>query len=689
MTVLGGYGNTSNAGTATWTGAGGRDNLGISHVVTTAGSAETFDLRMHAAGTIALKVFRETGPGTVVYDFIGESADIAVSAGENLGLTIAVPFDVEVGDIISVWLTSGSLRLDDDSGGLIYHKTGDATSTISSGLSILNNYALMVTLHGTVPASDTVTITNEPTDLSILQRAADGNADYTLTFDYTGAPTAIEYRLVLAGTSTEVAGHGWQTLDASPSGETGSETITDIPGGGPYNVQLRHSNDTGVTAEGTNAWSVGALFGMFGDSNTRNMFDIGTSYTQQEEGSQYRATTDTWQAASANGARQLIDTLAAGLGVPVGLIHAGVGSTGLTTQSGITNNWQSTNSVHCYPRALNAVNDVGGVLEGIVWNNGGNDAYQGLVTEANYYDGLTALIAKINTDMSAGYTHTNIPFLMVQTGGDGNGGRSDTGYTDVREAQRTFAIDNAQTILAAVSIDLANNNDGHHLAAGYQDIGERVGNAYLDLLGLTAVYPGPTITSWEAISDTVTRITLSHGEGTDFTPTSSIDAFRVLDDATPVTFSARDRVSATEIDLTHTAITGTRTVDYGYGQEPTITNQVKDNSSLALPLVAMKSIPESGSYNAQLTSASFAMTANDLTSGEAFDAALSSASFSMSAQDIDVGADYEVVIGGASFSMLARPLILPGGEVGTDTGLTRAIADGRGVTVPITGGGGV
>ena len=446
--------------------------------------------------------------------------------------------------------------------------------------------------------TETVTLT-EPDDLRVFQRVADGNADLTISGTYTGTPTAIEYRIVDHGTSNAVSGHNWQTLDASPSGGTFSGAVTDLQGGGWYNVDVRFSNATSITDEGANRFAVGALILCIGDSNSRRLFEDGTSYTQTQVGSQYTGSTnlgetiDVWAATAASGARELIDALVPTLGVPVGLIKEGIGSTTLTSQGDTgAGYWTDATANEPWDVTITDTDALGGSVECVIWVGGANDAFQGLVSEAQMETAFGTLRTQINADLTPGYTHSVMPLLISQTGRDSTGGRDDDGYTDIREAQRDYTNDTANTYLAAVEIDLPNGSGPHHSEAGYQSLGERLGNAYLDVLGLTATYPGPSWGTWSASSTTETVVTLTHGEGSDFTPTSGITGFRVLDDGTPTTISSAVRTTATSITLTHTAISGTRTVDYMYGDEPTTSGAVIDNSALTLPAPAMKSISQ-------------------------------------------------------------------------------------------------
>lgn len=446
-------------------------------------------------------------------------------------------------------------------------------------------------------ASGTIAVTNEPDDLRVFQRSSGGTYNLSIAGTYTGSPSAIQYRIVEHGTDTAVPGHDWQTLDASPSGGAFSGTVSAIPAVGWNNVDVRFSNDFSVADEGSNRWAVGAVVLVIGDSNARNVFQTGTSYTQTEIGSQYTGTTTlgeatgVWAATAASGARQLIDDLAGALGVPVGLVKHGVGSTTLT-QEGDTGAgyWLDQTAAEPYPNAI-ATMDALGACECVVWVNGANDAFQGLVTQAQYQAGLTSLLANLNSDLSAGYMHSEVPFIACQVGRDTNSGRDDDGYADVRAAASAFVDGESQASLVVMA-DLPLHSDGvHHTEAGYRTLATRVENAYSDRLSLAAVYPGPAISSYMAVDATTIDVGIAHGDGSDFTPTSGITGFEVDLGSGFSAASSAARQDASTIRLTHSsgAVTGVR---YLYGAAPDVSGAVTDNTSLALPLAPDNSISE-------------------------------------------------------------------------------------------------
>lgn len=597
MANLGGYGAINGSASASGgTTAPGRDFVGTSFKIATAGTASQFSVWCKTTITgFKLKLWRLNGAN---YDFVGQSQSVNLVVGLNT-FTISSPFAVAVNDLVSCFIAAntGTIAVDASAGNNAPFKVGDATtSQATAGFTAFSNFALCIA----VLSTETITLT-PPTNLRVYQRAASGKGSINLAGTYGGVITNVEYRLVLDGTSTPVAGHDWTTLVAGPSGGTFSGSIALVPAGGWYNAQVRMSNDVSVTSNSTSKIAVGALVAVIGQSQARNMHEIGSSYTQTGVGSQYTASTNiaetlnVWAATVGSGARKLLDTLATLLGVPVGLIKAGVGSTALTSAGNTgAGYWLNTAAGQIYDKWITAMNAAGGSCEAVIWMQGEQDAFQGLVTQAVYNAGLVTFLANWTPAIAVGYTHTAIPFLIAQTGRDANAGRSDVGYSNIRSAQYDFAVTDAQTYLAASCVDLPLAGDAiHYTETGYQTVAVRLAHAYAKILGLTATSPPPVITGLAAVNSTTTDIAIQAGAGTDFTPASGITAFEVDVGAGFVAVSAAVRQDATHIRLTHASGT-IAAARYQYGANPAISSLALDNSSLALPLVPLVNITVAG-----------------------------------------------------------------------------------------------
>lgn len=103
---------------------------------------------------------------------------------------------------------------------------------------------------------------------------------------------------------------------------------------------------------------------------------------------------------------------------------------------------------------------------------------------------------------------------------------------------------------------------------------------------------GPALLSTTPISTTQTRVTIKHGAGSDFTPTSGITGFSMFDSGgAALAISAAVRETTTTILLTH-ASTGGNSASLYYSPNAGAADdatQVHDNSALALPMEASAS----------------------------------------------------------------------------------------------------
>jgi len=89
-----------------------------------------------------------------------------------------------------------------------------------------------------------------------------------------------------------------------------------------------------------------------------------------------------------------------------------------------------------------------------------------------------------------------------------------------------------------------------------------------------------------AVSNTMVDVTISHGVGTDFTPTTGITALSLLDGSGAVqALASAVRLNANTVRLITTApFLGIPSVRSGYGADPDVTGVLRDNSTLTIPL---------------------------------------------------------------------------------------------------------
>jgi len=460
---------------------------------------------------------------------------------------------------------------------------------VSSNLEMITSYA-----SGTLTVGDTITLTELIPDRIYQRDTATNNKAVTVTGTYSGTPTAIQARVVEDGTDTEVV--TWTTIDAAPSAGSFSGTIT-VPEGGWYNVDVRFSNDTGVTDDGTTAFGVGTLIGCIGQSNMENWFTDGSG---QVPDALLRKYTGSWAVlgAASNGATAFGNRIIANMAspVPVGLLDYSKGGTALRSEADSGSGyWLNTAASSPYDDLKVGVTANGGELEFVVWAQGERDARSGLVTEAEYEGstgGLEDFITnQIRTDITNASDQTNLPFVISLLGRGTDVGDTDVNFQAIRNAQQNVANGLADCYRVTTT-DLPLVDTIHYTPAGYTTHGEQCAQVVLELLGDETYSRGPQIVNWQEVSSTQTDITIAHDGGTDFTPASTITGFQILDAGTPVTVSAAVRQNATTVRLTHTAIVGVRTARYMYGANPAVTSPVVDNTALTLPLEGSASIQE-------------------------------------------------------------------------------------------------
>ena len=291
----------------------------------------------------------------------------------------------------------------------------------------------------------------------------------------------------------------------------------------------------------------------------------------------------------------LANALIAEYGIPVGIIPAAKGGAGLVCDCTSYPRWldrtesDPDDRSNLYGNSLYRAQAAGGI-EFILMNQGEHDV-SGNTSEADYLAALQTLVSNYRKDL--GY---DVPFLYCQLGAAKASGwteaAKDSVMDGIRTAQLKFNEPANGIIMAAVESDLSRNSDNLHYTTDSQNtIGERVANTiiwYYDTdANKTDYYTGPSVTDVEFADDSrkVIDVHISHGGGTDFTPTTKITGFVVRDGSTEVEISSAVRKDADTITLTlATATSGETSVRYLDGLLPDVSGIVKDNSAMQLPL---------------------------------------------------------------------------------------------------------
>lgn len=412
----------------------------------------------------------------------------------------------------------------------------------------------------------------------IVQRTGT-SADIVVSGVYTGTVTSIQARVVQAGTSTEVV--GWTTVDSSLSGGVFSGTIT-TPQGGPYNLQIRAGNNNALTSNGANSWYVGALISVSGQSNSYQLFTVGSGSAGSTT---KRYMLYGWGTNTGAGAVAIGNALSTALGVPVGLVNNGVNGAALTPEgAGSYGYWMDTTGTP-YTQWLIDTASVGGKYEAMVWVQGENDA-QKPVSGSIYAAGLVTMFGRFRTLLG----QPDLPIVMATLGRATDATSTDASWQAISDAQ--LAAESITDVYVVGGTKLLSMADTlHYDATGYLGLGNALSRGLRHALGESIEYKGPSIASAAVVDPSTIDVTLTHVAGTDFTPTSGITGFSVLDGVTAATISTAVRQAANVVRLGLAApLSGTPTVRYLYGKNPSISAPLKDNSANTLPLEQRSSL---------------------------------------------------------------------------------------------------
>ena len=447
--------------------------------------------------------------------------------------------------------------------------TGQATLTITNSAGT-DTATFDLTVNAA--SSDTVTLTDIAGNRVFQYGEGGTTASVPVAGAYTGSPTSIQARLVLASDSSEVV--GWTTIDASPTGSAYSGQLT-VPRGGPYRLEVR--SEAGNVVTGTTTFSVGLVVLAYGQSNTEDMFVTQSSAPAASANTFYfDRDTDSWGAVpNANGVRQLMNDLVAGLGYPVGVLNAS--SPGAISGAFVPpGGFSYTDKLQAQ---IPVVEDFGVVIT----YQGEGDA-DGVSTKANWKSNWL----QAQTELEALIPRATLPmiFSSLSTFGGPQSTITDAEWWDIQEGIRELTSEQADMYFSHSTMDSPRIDDYHHSAANLQIFGARFAETILKVLGVQATGVAPVILDATKASGTTTTINITHDGGSDITPTTSITGFEVSDDNATWIAATGARADADTITLTHAALGATanddRYVRYLYGTLPNISGVVLDDTGAPL-----------------------------------------------------------------------------------------------------------
>lgn len=253
-----------------------------------------------------------------------------------------------------------------------------------------------------VSASPSGVALTSPTSRAIFQRSAANVGSIPLSGTFSGNPDRIEARaLVMTGAGNSGLSTDWQMIANSPSGGVFSGTLSNVPAGGWYQLEVR-----GVTGEApgnaavVHKVGVGDIYVTCGQSNSANYGQGGYTATDDRVCARTALTGSTWILAAdplpiAGGGggsvwTRLGDMLASAENIPVGFIAVGVGSTQVVE-------WipGSANYNNLLKPAVQSFPQTG--FRAVLWHQGESDAIAN-TSAATYASRLNSVIAQSRTD---------------------------------------------------------------------------------------------------------------------------------------------------------------------------------------------------------------------------------------------------------------------------------------------------
>ncbi len=395
---------------------------------------------------------------------------------------------------------------------------------------------------------------------------ASGSGLVTITGTHTGIMDTIEVQIEDTSAAVVVA---WTALQASVAEGVYSGQVS-VPRGGWYRARVRKASDAGISALQTTDWGVGYIIGGFGQSQLVNFSGSGSGTPND------RAVTfdgSTWSPLTADGAgRNAFSNALIGVAdCPVAMIFSAASGVEISR-------WWAAGKTSHYTAWESIVSAAGGDLSAFLLWQGEGDAniYR---SKAAYKADIDAIFAQLRSDISA-----TLPVVIVNLGRLTGTGLDDNAYEQIRDAHvEAAASPNNQGV---VTYDLPLSDSAHINATGQIVVGNRLAQCMAHAYALASYSQGPRVASVATTSSTVVDVVIEHDGGTDFTPTTGITGFSVLDGGAPVSISTVERLSASAVRITLAApLVGAVSVRYGYGRNPDISGVLKDNSSLSLPMV--------------------------------------------------------------------------------------------------------
>lgn len=495
-----------------------------------------------------------------------------------------------VGDSLSAYID----------GELVVEATDSTHATGKIGLATFKTTAYFddLTVRAITDGLDVVSMPKTVANYQVIQRnTATQSATLPLSGQVTDEVTSVEAAVLNYADDTVVV--DWTPMTVSNGNYSGSLTV---PQGGWYKLAIRAKDAAGnelKSLTGSNRFGVGINILCIGQSNMVGQ-GTGTATTANDLVANFRGgvwshLVDPYDGAGTSLVPVMANKLVEELGLPIGIIPAGDSGSGLHAPNPSMNHGEKwcwiyyNESDHAdtstlYGRALSRARSAGGV-ELAVWNQGETDGYI-KIPKDTYKADMVTLLNRFRTDLG----NATLPMFLCQIGPHAvKDGFDDAAYTEIRSAQNELD-DGENFYMAATEMEVPQKSDGvHYTTEGLNTIGQRVANGILYHYGKSTYYRGPYITSatFAVATNQVVDVEITHRGGNDITPDSGITGFTVATDGQDVLVTSAVKLDADTIRLTLSApLENGGSVRYLYGLVPDVTNVVKDNTALTLPMEA-------------------------------------------------------------------------------------------------------
>jgi hypothetical protein len=440
----------------------------------------------------------------------------------------------------------------------------------------------------TVSASPTaVYVTPMPNDsITQVRSWLDRTATVPFAGTYTGAeqPAKIEYRLYDPDGLT--LRKGWADIGATISaGGTWLATPTLPSGQKKFRVQVRTLRTDGtVLAESVlhvNRFGVGLVGVLAGSSSAQTWGRSSTGTVATDSVSQIRHP-DGWSTATTLGTK-MADYISARVGMVVGMISGGISGSSIGGNDG----W-SVSDGGKWGGIRDVVAGIGGRVGFMMFTGGSNDASAAAVTGIDSHVAKMQSVFSIGRGLNTAEANPNMPIIL--SGYNRRWAQStsktvaefNTSSNYLREAEKVLG--KLPNVYLWQSTHYPLSGDGTHLAdSGFDQQTADMAWFAVEMFG--GRYPrGPQITKFSWSGDTV-FIDVTHGNGTDLTPSLGGTAITVTDDsATPPTRVSTQRVSSTRYSAKYDRMLVNPQVKHLSGGDFEYTAPILDNGTVPMPM---------------------------------------------------------------------------------------------------------